>query len=124
MGGGTRTRGPASPARRGCYLPVQLGALHQRVSVPVPDERVAVEAAEALGVVLLLPGHLQAGSVSTRHPRVPPPASSPRNGELRGGREDPRGESAVGERPRSLTMTSPLVICSAQPWHSSPKRAQ
>lgn len=26
--------------------------------------------------------------------------------------------------PPALTMTSPLVICSEQPWQSSPKRAQ
>lgn len=65
MGG---ARGCVPPTRSGWDVPVELGALHQRIGVPVPDECAAVEAAEALRVVLLLPGHLQADAISTRDP--------------------------------------------------------
>lgn len=57
MGGGAEGCVPPVPPR--ANVPVELGALHQRVGVPVPNEGAAVEAAEALGVVFLLPGHLR-----------------------------------------------------------------
>lgn len=73
MGGGARARVPPAPTR--ADVPVELGALHQRIGVPIPDEGAAVEAAEALGVVLLLPSHLQA------MPSAPgPPVWAPRAG--------------------------------------------
>lgn len=66
---------PPSPPPR-ADVPVELGALHQCIGVPIPDEGAAVEAAEALGVVLLLPGHLWA------MPSAPgPPVQAPRWGQ-------------------------------------------
>lgn len=123
---GTGTGGAHRDASPCChqYLPVQLGALHQRIGVPIPDERAAIEAAEALGVVLLLPGHLQTVTsvLPRRHLHLLPaqrgtPAAAKATQEQKPLAEGPPS-------PPPLTMTSPLVICSAQPWHSSPKRAQ
>lgn len=120
MGGEHRDASPCCHQ----YLPVQLGALHQRISVPIPDESSAVEAAEALRVVFLLPSHLQMVTsvppCRDLHPlpvhRGTPAATKPTQ------EQKPPAEGPPGPPP--LTMTSPLVICSAQPWHSSPNRAQ
>lgn len=40
-------------------LPVETGMLHQCVSVPVLDDHFAAHASKALGVILVLAGHLQ-----------------------------------------------------------------
>lgn len=69
--GADRGRVCVPPATHpGWDVPVELGALHQCVGVPVTDERVAVEAAEALGVVLLLPSHLRADAISPGDPGI------------------------------------------------------
>lgn len=70
MGGGVPGDVSSPPTHPGWDIPVELGAFHQRVGVPVADERAAVEAAEALGVVLLLPGHLRADAISPSDPGV------------------------------------------------------
>lgn len=98
------------------HAPVQLGVFYQRVCVPVSDEGAAREADEALGVVLQLPGHLQ-GTELSKVPRLavlPAPGIPPTDQGQR------QGWKGAGR----LTMTSPLVMCSEQPWHDSPWRAQ
>lgn len=40
-------------------LPVKFGSLHQGVGVPVLDHHLAAQTHEALGVILVLSGHLE-----------------------------------------------------------------
>lgn len=54
----------------GGVLPVKFGSLHQGVGVPVLDHHLAAQTHEALGVILVLSGHLEPQTKQTLK-RVP-----------------------------------------------------